>query len=122
MEKILYSTRSDQHCTCIFSNADTYTKTKRTELKILIGTHKPAIIGIVEVKPKNARFELQECGLKLEGYEMFHNLKKDTVGRGICLYILSDLKPSAHHVAEAHLQAHEWQEQELLENLSIDDM
>jgi hypothetical protein len=58
----------------------------------MVEIHKPAIIGIVEVKPKNYRFSVQECEVSLPGYELFHNLDQD--GRGICLHIQGDLKPA----------------------------
>ena len=55
--------------------------------------HKPAIIGLNELKPKNCRYQLQECELTIEGYEMFHTLETER-NRGICFYAHRDLKPS----------------------------
>ncbi|KAL8609449.1 hypothetical protein ACOMHN_037971 [Nucella lapillus] len=53
--------------------------------------HQPAILGITELRPKRSRYDLQECELNIEGYELFHTLEQD--GRGICLLIQKDLKP-----------------------------
>ncbi|KAL8594440.1 hypothetical protein ACOMHN_018148 [Nucella lapillus] len=53
--------------------------------------HQPAILGITELRPKRSRYDLQECELNIEGYELFHTLEQD--GRGICLLIHKDLKP-----------------------------
>jgi hypothetical protein len=50
------------------------------------------VIGIVEVRPKNSRFDVQECEIALPGFEVFHNL--DRKGRGICLYVRRELKLS----------------------------
>jgi hypothetical protein len=76
---------------CMYTNADSLLN-KRNELEAMVEIHKPAIIGIVEVKPKNYRFSVQECEVSLPGYELFHNLDQD--GRGICLHIQGDLKPA----------------------------
>ncbi|KAA0200510.1 hypothetical protein HAZT_HAZT010703 [Hyalella azteca] len=65
---------------------------KRDEIQALIETHQPAVLGITEVKPKNNRFTIEECEVAYKGYEIFHNLGKP--GRGIALYVKSDLKPS----------------------------
>ena len=63
---------------------------KRTELDAMIDLHKPAVIGIVEVKPKNFRYKIQESEIALPGYELFHNLEEK--GRGICLHVKQELK------------------------------
>ena len=65
---------------------------KRQELIALIEIYNPQIIAITEVKPKNLRFNIQECEVSIEGFELFHNLNDK--GRGICLYIKTELKPS----------------------------
>ena len=44
------------------------------------------------MKPKNYRYEIQDCELSLEGYEVFHNMRKE--GRGIVLYVKEELKAS----------------------------
>ncbi|KAA0187846.1 hypothetical protein HAZT_HAZT005004 [Hyalella azteca] len=58
----------------------------------MIGIHKPDIVGIVEVKPKNSRFAVEECELALGGFELFHNLSSE--GRGVALYVRTELGPS----------------------------
>jgi exonuclease III len=65
---------------------------KRVKIQAVIDTHQPAVLGITEVKPKTNRFTIEECEIAYKGYEMFHNLGKE--GRGIALYVKSDLKPS----------------------------
>ncbi|KAA0202335.1 hypothetical protein HAZT_HAZT000416 [Hyalella azteca] len=69
---------------------------KRNELDALIDIHRPSVVGIVEVKPKNQRFNDQECEIALPGFESFHNL--ESKGRGICLHIKSELNPSCKDV------------------------
>ena len=44
----------------LYTNADSLLN-KRDELKALIDIHNPGIIGIVEVKPKNLRYEIQSA-------------------------------------------------------------
>ena len=65
---------------------------KRNEMKALIDIHHPDIIGITEVKPKKARYDIQESELDLPGYDMYHTL--DGNNRGMVLYVRSEMKPS----------------------------
>ena len=76
----------------MYTNADCLTN-KRAELQALIDIHKPAIIGVVEVKPKRCKFRVQRCEVKIPGFELFENLEKP--GRGICLHVREELRPSA---------------------------
>jgi hypothetical protein len=41
---------------------------------------KPKIIGITEVKPKHFRYNLQNCELAIENYEMFSSNIINNVG------------------------------------------
>ena len=75
--------------TVMYTNADSLLN-KRDELHALIDIHKPLIIGIVEVKPKNLRYDVQECEIGLKGYHIFHNL--NSVGRGVSLYVAETLR------------------------------
>ena len=75
----------------MYSNADALMN-KRTELEALVEIHKPEVISITEVKPKNCRFEIQPSEVQIDGYELFHTLDKN--GRGICLHIKHELKPT----------------------------
>jgi hypothetical protein len=47
-------------CTFLYSNVDSFSN-KKAELELLVDLHKPNVIGLTEIKPKNARFEMQEC-------------------------------------------------------------
>ena len=70
----------------------------------LIDIHKPVIIGITEIKPKNSKYALQECEIALKDYQMFHNL--DTGHRGICLYIHKNMKPSPADKIDSNFNEH----------------
>ncbi len=87
-------TNSDQ-LSVFYTNADSLPN-KLSELHQLINTMncKPHIIAIVEVKPKNCRYQLTEAELQLPGYNTYtHNL--DTkVGRGILIYVQHPLQAS----------------------------
>ena len=76
----------------MYINADNLMN-KRTELDALIALHNPAVIGIVEVKPKNYRYKIQECEITIPGYDIFHNIEEEE-GRGICLHVKQELKPT----------------------------
>lgn len=78
--------------TCLYTNADSLLN-KRNELKIEIALTKPKIIGITEVKPKNARFDIALAELQLDEYDLLTNVHEK--GRGICLYTHVSLK-AAH--------------------------
>ena len=52
----------------------------------------PDIIGIMEVKLKSARYNIQDNKLNLEGFELYHTL--DENNRDMALYVESELKLS----------------------------
>ena len=67
---------------------------KRHELQALVQLLNPHIIGICEVKPKNSRYKVSPNELKLENFDIFHNL--DQEGRGIVLYTHHSLKAESY--------------------------
>ena len=71
---------------CLYTNADCLIN-KMPELKLHVKNSKPKIIGITEVKPKHFRYNLQNCDLAVENYEMFSSNIINNVGRGVSLYI-----------------------------------
>ena len=73
------------------TNTDQYMN-KRNEMKALIEINQPDIVGITEMKPKHARFNVQECEIAMEGYELFHNLEEE--GRGIALLVRKEMEPT----------------------------
>ena len=76
-------------CTCFHTNADQLMN-KRTEFKATIDSYSPDIIGIMEVKPKNSRYNIEDCEIAIERYDLLHNL--DSEGRSVALYTKKDLK------------------------------
>ena len=71
---------------CLYTNADCLIN-KMSELKLHVKNSKPKIIGITEVKPKHFRYNLQNCELAIENYEMFSSNISNNIGRGASLYI-----------------------------------
>ena len=61
-------------------------------MKALVALHHPDVIGITEIKPKLPRHKVEESEIAFEGYEVFHNL--DNEGRGIALFVKSELNPT----------------------------
>lgn len=56
------------------------------DIRHYVEEHKPDIIALTEVKPKNYRVPLQEAELVIEDYHPpVHNL--DDEGRGVCIYV-----------------------------------
>ena len=80
------------HLICASINIDTITN-KKDELLCMIHDYAPHIIAVTEIKPKNARYQLQESELNITGYEKFPNLAGN---RGVCLYIKESLAPVKH--------------------------
>ena len=60
-------------CTCFYTNADQLMN-KRTEFKAKIDSYNPDIIGITELKPKISRYNIEDCEIAIEGYDLLHNL------------------------------------------------
>lgn len=67
---------------CLYTNTDCLTN-KMPELKLHVKNSKPKNIGITEVKPKYFRYDLQNCELAIENYEMFSSNISNNVGRGV---------------------------------------
>ena len=63
---------------------------KRAELLVYLQLHKPVIIALVEMLPKNLRYPVDENEITLDGYTLFHNL--NARGRVIALYVHCSLK------------------------------
>ena len=60
---------------CLYTNADNLTN-KLNELRTLCQQHKPHIIAITEITPKNCKQTISESIFKIKGYNTWHNLDK----------------------------------------------
>ena len=87
---------------CLYTNADQFMN-KRRELKTQLDdeVHRPLIIGITEVLPKNSRYAVDQIELQLTDYDLFTNIDNNTNGRGICLYIHSSLNATSYKFTQA---------------------
>ena len=56
----------------MYTNCDTLSN-KFEELEIAVKIENPSAIILVEVAPKNARYQLQKSELELQGYQLFIN-------------------------------------------------
>ena len=65
------------------------------ELLVYLQLHKPVIIALVEILPKNFRYTVDENEFALDGYTLFHNL--NARGRGIALYVHCSLRVNEVH-------------------------
>ena len=65
---------------------------KRNEMNILVEEHKPEIIGVTEVKPKQPRYNINESEIAIKGYELFHSLGDEV--RGIALLVKEEINPT----------------------------
>ena len=71
----------------MYTNLDCFSN-KRDELIARISEIKPDIIGLTEVNPKSATWELTPSELEVNGYALFCNLN----GRGSALYVKDGLQ------------------------------
>ena len=76
---------------CVYTNADQL-RNKMEELRTRTANTDPHIIGVTEVKPKIASFDITEPEIHIPGYNTFHNsLKTGDGNRGCALYIKSNI-------------------------------
>jgi hypothetical protein len=59
------------------------------ELRLLIRKHKPTIVGITEVKPKDFRYDIEDAYIALDGYDMLGCNLHNKTGRGFLIKSLS---------------------------------
>lgn len=69
---------------CMYTNVDTI-NTKKDELAVHIAQMNPDIVGLTEINPKNATWELQLQDVQINGYDAYVNFS----GRGSVLYVKS---------------------------------
>lgn len=77
----------------MYTNSDVLDN-KMEELKLYVNNHKPTIISIAEVKPKNYRYEPNISTYKIEGYTLYQSNIENRIGRGVLLYIHNSLVSS----------------------------
>ena len=75
----------------MYANADCLSN-KMTALVEMIILHKPDIICITEIKPKNTTMPLSASSLNIDNYQLFNNIDKGR--RGICLYVHNSIETS----------------------------
>lgn len=66
----------------LYTNTDTITN-KRHELVTRVMQTDPDVIGLVEINPKNALYDLQPTELNIPGYNLYVN----SSGRGVAIFI-----------------------------------
>jgi len=71
---------------CLYTNLDTF-HNKKNELMSRISDSDPDIIGLTEIKPKTASWELSDIDLMITGYTLY----TDLAGRGAALYVKDSL-------------------------------
>src|SRR5664279_1226246 len=63
---------------CMYTNLDSF-NSKRSDFHARVSLIDPDIIGIVEVNPKNAMWNLSEQDIHIQGYTIYKNME----GRGV---------------------------------------
>ena len=77
----------------MYSNADQLTHSKIGELKTKINSEKPLVVALCEVKQKR-KAEYKTSEFQIDGYEMYNINVESDVGRGIIVYIKSEINSS----------------------------
>lgn len=87
-----FSTYEDKSLTLYYTNTDCFLN-KRTEFEETVSSKKPDIIILVEVLPKNGRYNVQKAELKLKNYSLYKNFTGEHQEcRGIIIYIHNGIK------------------------------
>ena len=76
---------------CLYNNCDSLLN-KIDELKIRLLDKNILISGITEIMPKNCLIQPDENDFKIEGYNLYTNIKEFPDGRGTGLYIHKSIK------------------------------
>ena len=76
---------------CLYNNCDSLLN-KIDELKIRLFDKNILISGITEIMPKNCLIKPDENDFKIEGYNLYTNIKEFPDGRGTSLYIHKSIK------------------------------
>ena len=81
----------------LYTNADQLTSQKLSELKYKILLHKPMIVAVCEVKPKNKTAK-STVEYNIPGYTMRHTNLDNEDGRGVVIYTKCELNPSISQI------------------------
>lgn len=64
----------------------------------------PHVIAITEIKPKMFKDNLQSSGFNLDGYRVFCHELQENSGRGLLLYVASDIDVSLIDIPIAYIE------------------
>ena len=88
----------------MYTNADQLTTLKHGEIKHHVELHKPLIIAVCEVKPKN-KDDIKALEYNIPGYTMYHvNIENET-GRGVAVFAKTELEPSICELSSPFVEA-----------------
>jgi exonuclease III len=73
----------------MYANLDVFLN-KKDEITLKLNEEKPDIVDLCELKPKNARYVLDQAELNIQGYSVHANINSH--GRGVCIYIKNGIK------------------------------
>ena len=76
---------------CYYTNADSLTN-KKQELELIIAAHRPDIVIITELLPKNCDVSPTESEFSIKNYSIFSNIDDENCKRGVCVYIKDCLR------------------------------
>jgi exonuclease III len=74
----------------LYTNPDSL-RNKMEELREIVNEEQPHLICVTETKPKVASFDVQECEIRVIGYNLYvNNLKTGDGTRGCAIYVRND--------------------------------
>ena len=76
----------------LFTNADQFTATKKSELENRIRNEKPVLVAVSEAKTKRGFRQVNE--FEIDGFQLFHSNLDTTSGRGIAVYAHASIQDS----------------------------
>ena len=88
----------------MYTNADQLTTLKHGELKNQVEHHKPLIIAVCEVKPKN-KDDIKALECNIPRYTMYHVNIENDIGRGVAVFAKSELEQSICELSSPFVEA-----------------
>ena len=103
----------------MYTNAD-QVRVKMEELRLRAANAKPHIIGITEVKPKNANFDITPSEIQIKGYKLYTNsLITGDGNRGCALHVKEDIEAQQLYFDDSGVTDSVWIEVKLVGNDKI---
>ncbi len=87
----------------VYTNVDCLTKSKKTELEVIIAKNKPDVIAVTEIYPKHSNLINSKEFYNFQGYDAF--LSDLSSGRGVVIYVKDELSAVGINIEEQYKES-----------------